>query len=225
MAVNRAKEEALEEFAGISVREEEGVLARRSFHAIAEILVRHYGKALVLVPDGGIHQGLGGRDGQHGRSLRSAEGAGEAAAFRHPPQAQDHRRGVGRILGQAEEQERSEGAAVVNGERQRARAERSQAPFPDLLGDAPDEGGAGVLFPVKDESGESLGAVGEQRGAVPDIVQAEDGDGVRRDGAQQRVLHSGIRLPPGRALLSRISLVEENDSGGYPREEKCRYDY
>ena len=58
MAVYRTQEEALEELAGIGVRKEQGILAGDPFQAIAEILVGHDGKPLVLMPDGGIHKRL-----------------------------------------------------------------------------------------------------------------------------------------------------------------------
>ena len=101
-----------------------------------------------------------------------------------------------------------------------ARTERGQAASVHLLGETPDESGARVLLPVKDECGESLGAVGEKCGPVPDTAGAEYGDGIRRNGAQQRELGHGIGLPSGRAPLPGIPLIQEKDSGGNPCEEE-----
>ena len=135
-----------------------------------------------------------------------------------------HVRGVGDSRGHAQQEERSERAAVVQREGHRLRAQCSEPSALDCLAEPPDKSGAGVLAAVLYKSGEGLGPIIEKGSAIAGIVHAENGDCIGRDRAQQRELGIDIHLAGSRGIPPAcISPIEINDTCCDSEQEDGRH--
>ena len=125
---------------------------------------------------------------------------------------------------ESETEERGERAAVVQREGHRLRAQCSEPSALDRLAKSPDKSGAGVLTAVLYKSGEGLGPVIQQSGAIARIVHAEDCDSIGRDRAQQRELGIDIHLAGSRGTPPAcISSIEINDTCRDSEQEDGRH--